>query len=1037
MPATTEGNPLSPDSQAFMDMLERHLSEHDNASTLPGNRAPSVSDAAAFPPSASAAANVFYPNNKRPSPPSLSQPQQQQQSAPSPQTMAALINILQIQAQAQGMNPQEQQRHLVNVLNSFPSSVAYNQDQQVSPTGQTGSATVNRQAQPLQSLNTSALLDQQQQQQQLNPYPYPGVDTPEHSGPGSTSANGDTGKRDFSAGIGSTDSNGNTPPISSPDAITHANSSAAGTSRGDKEAVEKQRRAVENALEAQARSQLEMLDRRWEAGPSKGNNTSASVPLPAAATSTGTTVGSRKSGSGSSATSTAVADGPLVKRKAGDEEIEGHQSHRNRPAGEGEDSNEDDSEADDHESPPKISSSKRAGGSNSRRKSTAAGDAAAGGKGDEGLDEKALKRKNQNRAAQKAFRERREARVKDLEDKVGELEAKNAGHEFENENLRQLLAKLQQENMSLKTTAFTFSMPMHNMPPPPAVAAKSQSPPTLPDQSFATAEALRNLVERFSPPQPQLPPPHPLQHRGDSTSSSASGISNTVRSAGSAGASGPGSAATTRSPGELSAPGSASASPLGAAGNNVFNPEPFNAFASTTTIGQGSANASQSLQQQGSSSRNTVSPVSQSQSQGPQGNSFAQFAAAVADSNMSSNQSNNALHQHRASVSPPVNLDQNMRSMTDTANASAGGAVAGGNEMDWQNLLNNNFTMLAQAPEFMSFSDDAAFGNFAGFSDIWPGFTGQDFSAFAAADEQGASGDGTSGDMNMAGIQSTLLDGDNTGAASNLNQFNTLQSKSSTADDALMNMADDNMEEFLRSLGAGGSGTADDVFDMNFIEPSSDEAGAATVDSSGNLGSDLYKQFIGYKNSPAASNAGASSSLSSAPSSILSPSNYFTTSPDPSSASSVSAQNSQNAALPNSQGSSSEYPQKQVSTSSNNESAFRVGTFGGGAMEQSKPVMVRRDGTVVRCDKMWAVVAEKIPINSGFDLDDLCDRFKQKAVCTGQGPHLKEEEADVILAEYAAERQRKQQMQHQQQQQAAAMANRSQTAVTNNAMFFQ
>lgn len=903
--------------------------------------------------------------------------------------------------------------------------------------------TFNRQSLPSQPYNTSALLDQQQQQQQqLNPYPYPGVDTPEHSGPGSTSANGDSGKRAFSAGTGSIDSNGNTPPISSPDAITHGIPFAAGISRDDRDAVEKQRKGLENALEAQARSQLEMLDRRWEAGALRANDTAASVPLPAVGTGTGPAVASRKPGSGSSAKTT-MSDGPLVKRKAGDEEIEGHQSHRNRPAGEAGDSNEDDSEADDHESPPKKSSSKRAGGagSHSRRKSTAAGDAAAGGKGDEGLDEKALKRKNQNRAAQKAFRERREARVKDLEDKVGELEAKNAGHEFENENLRQLLAKLQQENMALKNTAFTFSMPMPNMPAAAAATApaKSQSPPAHPDQSFATAEALRNLVERFSPSQQQLPPSHPLQHRGDSTSSSASGISNTVRSGGSAGPSGSGSTATTRSPGELSAPGSASVSPLGAPGNNVFNPEPFNAFASTTLTGQGSANASQSVQQQqqqqqqGSSSRNAVSPMDQIRRQGSQGNSFAQFAAAVADSNVPSNQNN---FQHRASASPTVNLDQNMTSMTDSNNTPAGGAAApSGNEMDWQNLLNNNFTMLAQAPEFMSFSDDAAFGNFAGFSDIWPGFSGQDFSAFAAA--EGETGDaGASSDMNMAGIQSTLLDGA-AGGASNLNQFNTLQTKSSTADDALMNMADDNMEEFLRSLGAGGSGTADDGFDMNFIDTSADETGAATVDSSGNLGSDLYRQFTSYKSSPAASNAGGSSSLSSAPSSILSPSNYFTTSPDPSSASSISAHNNQSALLPNSQGSSSEYPEKQVSTSSNNESAFRVGTFGGGKVSDSKPAMLRRDGSVVTCDKMWEVVATKIPINSGFDLDDLCDRFKQKAKCTGQGPHFKEEEADVILAEYAAERQLKQQKQHQQQQQVAAMANPSQSAMTNNAMFFQ
>ncbi|KAJ9116332.1 hypothetical protein QFC22_004772 [Naganishia vaughanmartiniae] len=1016
-PATAEGNPLSPDSQAFMDMLEHHLSEHDNAS-VPGNRPPPVSDAAAFPSFASVAGNVSYENTKLPPPPSLVQPQQQQQQpAPSPQTMAALINILQIQAQAQGMDPQEQQRHLANVLSSFPTSVPYNRDPQTASTGNAVPPTLNRQGQALQSYNTSTL--QQQQQQQLS-YPYPGVDTPEHSGPGSTSASGDTGKRDFSAGVGSTDSNGNTPPRSSPEAILHSNPiAAAGTGRVDKEAVEKQRRAMENALEAQARSQLDMLDRRWEAGPSKGN-TFASVPPPAVVGSTGA-MGSRKPGSGSS------ADGPLVKRKAGDEEIEGHQSHRNRPAGEGGDSNEDDSEADDHDSPPKKSTRKGAGGasSSSRRKSTATGEAA-GGKGDEGLDEKALKRKNQNRAAQKAFRERREARVKDLEDKVGELEAKNAGHEFENENLRQLLAKLQQENMALKNTAFTFSMPMpNNIPAPAAAAAKSQSPPTLPNQSYATAEALRNLVERFSPTQQQLPPSHPLQHRGDSTSSSASGISNTVRSAGSAGASGPGSAATTRSPTELSPLGSASASPLGAPGNNVFNPEPFNAFASTSALGQGPANASHSLQQQTQPSRNTVSPDDQSQGSGTQGNPFAQFAAAVADSNMSSIQ-NNAVHQHRPSASSAVNLDQNTSSMTDATNASASGGAGGGNEMDWQNLLNNNFTMLAQAPEFMSFTDDAAFGNFAGFSDIWPGFSGQDFSAFAAAEEQDATGGSSSGDMNMAGIQSTLLDGDHTGSASNLNQFNTLQTKSASsgADDALMNMADDNMEEFLRSLGAGGSGTADDVFDMNFIDPSSDETAAATVDSSGNLGSDLYKQFVGYKSSPAASNAGASSSLSSAPSSILSPSNYFTTSPDPSSASSISANNNQSGMLSNNQGSSSDYAQKQGSTSGNNESAFRVGTFGGGAVSDHKPAMLRKDGTVVTCDKMWEVVATKIP-------------FLHILLPTIEGAAFKEEEADIILAEYAAERQLKQQMAHQQQQQAAAMPNRSQPAATNNAMFFQ
>ncbi|WVW83881.1 hypothetical protein I302_105903 [Kwoniella bestiolae CBS 10118] len=73
---------------------------------------------------------------------------------------------------------------------------------------------------------------------------------------------------------------------------------------------------------------------------------------------------------------------------------------------------------------------------------------------------KAARRKEQNRAAQKAFRERREAKVKDLEQKVAELEAKSYGASVENENLRGILKRLQEENISLKQSAFTFSMPV-------------------------------------------------------------------------------------------------------------------------------------------------------------------------------------------------------------------------------------------------------------------------------------------------------------------------------------------------------------------------------------------------------------------------------------------------------------------------------------------------------------------------------------------------------------------------------------------------
>ncbi|KAG8220221.1 hypothetical protein J3R82DRAFT_1258 [Butyriboletus roseoflavus] len=70
-----------------------------------------------------------------------------------------------------------------------------------------------------------------------------------------------------------------------------------------------------------------------------------------------------------------------------------------------------------------------------------------------------LKRKEQNRAAQRAFRERKEKHVKDLEDKVSALEAKNEATEAENTNLRDLLSRLQQENLALKQAQFTFSVP--------------------------------------------------------------------------------------------------------------------------------------------------------------------------------------------------------------------------------------------------------------------------------------------------------------------------------------------------------------------------------------------------------------------------------------------------------------------------------------------------------------------------------------------------------------------------------------------------
>ncbi|KAH0838716.1 hypothetical protein J3R83DRAFT_7046 [Lanmaoa asiatica] len=88
-----------------------------------------------------------------------------------------------------------------------------------------------------------------------------------------------------------------------------------------------------------------------------------------------------------------------------------------------------------------------------------------------------LKRKEQNRAAQRAFRERKEKHVKDLEDKVAALEAKNEATEAENTNLRDLLSRLQQENLALKQAQFTFSVPKPTPMPAPTPNSTAQPSP--------------------------------------------------------------------------------------------------------------------------------------------------------------------------------------------------------------------------------------------------------------------------------------------------------------------------------------------------------------------------------------------------------------------------------------------------------------------------------------------------------------------------------------------------------------------------------
>ncbi|OAA72241.1 Yap1 redox domain protein [Cordyceps fumosorosea ARSEF 2679] len=72
---------------------------------------------------------------------------------------------------------------------------------------------------------------------------------------------------------------------------------------------------------------------------------------------------------------------------------------------------------------------------------------------DEELTPAQSRRKAQNRAAQRAFRERKERHVKDLETKLAGLEAAQQQASVENEQLRRDLAKMSTENEILRATS--------------------------------------------------------------------------------------------------------------------------------------------------------------------------------------------------------------------------------------------------------------------------------------------------------------------------------------------------------------------------------------------------------------------------------------------------------------------------------------------------------------------------------------------------------------------------------------------------------
>ncbi|CAI7585192.1 unnamed protein product [Penicillium pancosmium] len=122
------------------------------------------------------------------------------------------------------------------------------------------------------------------------------------------------------------------------------------------------------------------------------------------------------------------------------------------------------------------------------------------------------KRKAQNRAAQRAFRERKERHVKDLEDKVNSLEDSSTSLQADNERLKRQLAKYATENEILRATS--HSLNGNNNGPP---KEQPQAPVTGP-MEYTPIDFVSKVTSEESgwvphPGSTPLSPQSPQQHR--------------------------------------------------------------------------------------------------------------------------------------------------------------------------------------------------------------------------------------------------------------------------------------------------------------------------------------------------------------------------------------------------------------------------------------------------------------------------------------------------------------------------------------------
>ncbi|KAN0068882.1 hypothetical protein V8E54_013051 [Elaphomyces granulatus] len=87
------------------------------------------------------------------------------------------------------------------------------------------------------------------------------------------------------------------------------------------------------------------------------------------------------------------------------------------------------------------------------------------------------RRKEQNRAAQRAFRERKEKHVRELEQKLNELQQKSSDLHETNERLKRELAKVSTENEILRATSSGIPNSSHGSGPEPATTGPMKFTP--------------------------------------------------------------------------------------------------------------------------------------------------------------------------------------------------------------------------------------------------------------------------------------------------------------------------------------------------------------------------------------------------------------------------------------------------------------------------------------------------------------------------------------------------------------------------------